>query len=128
MLSSPLPVRARLIALFVAFAALLPVESWARLAEACHEPDQCACRGEEDADASHAALRRVDCCATPCDGATAPHAAATPTGAHASSLAEAAVELAPAPTAAMRDDGTRSVVRTRGPPLRRFAVVEHWLL
>ena len=118
----------RLLALFLALCAVLPTAAWARVAEACHEPDRCACRRADAAAADGPVARRFDCCASPCD-ADVPPSSATPVRSDVfAGVAAAQTFTLPAVPRASTMDVTRPRTRTRGPPRAVYSLVAHRLL
>lgn len=118
----------RLLALVLAFCAVLPTQAWARVVEVCSERDRCACRRDETSDRPSALVQRPDCCASPCTAEAVP-APAVPTRGHAIVLAPAVHEL---PASSLAIAGTLGAdapqVRPRGPPKRWFDRVRHRLI
>jgi hypothetical protein len=117
----------RLLSLLLALCAALPVQAWARLAEACEERDRCCCRRDEKPTDTGPIARRQDCCEAPCDRDTAPCPAVTPRGTdyvavavtlrRAEAVPDSVVGATPLPRA-----------RVRGPPVRVHLLVQHWLI
>jgi hypothetical protein len=116
----------RALVLLVAVLAGLPVQAWARLAQACEVPDHCCCRDVEAS--TDAEARRVDCCAAPCDAGTVGTPAALTRGDRFVALAQAHPSFVASQTPRCDAAGVPPRPCTRGPPARLFGIVQHWLL
>jgi hypothetical protein len=108
---------------------LVPADVRARMAEACRESDDCACRrGQHPEPEPRPTLRRVDCCAAPCEiDVTSTSATVAP----ARDIADASrVTLLPDTTFARPVAISFAMARRGGrdPPRRIHALVERWLV
>lgn len=115
--------------LVVVLCTLVPADVRARMAEACRDSDDCACRKGEHADAApQPVARRIDCCAAPCE-IDVTRAAADVSPSRELVIA-ASVTVLPDPIIAA-PSAAASVVAHRGgrdPPQRIHALVQHWLV
>jgi hypothetical protein len=119
----------RLLPLLLALCTLVPGDVLARWVDACHEPDRCGCREDDDRARQGPVVERVDCCAAPCDANVAlATPALVPTSSRLAMEPATAVDLVG--TVVIRADDARPPppARTRGPPSRVHAFVGHWLI
>lgn len=119
----------RFLPLLLALCTLVPADVLARWVAACHEPDQCGCRQDDDHARRGPVVERVDCCEAPCDpDIVAATPALAPTTWSFAIEPPATIDLVG--TAVIRADAARSPppARTRGPPSRVHAAVGRWLI